>query len=368
MTKARHKALLWLRGSHKLPILAGALGLDLLSYSESFISVYILGNSEIESLLVNDRLSWADIIATCEQVFRWIGEGQVVQQHSSPMYYSLRDGHQAFALPFPACIKPLGIVGNKWGGGSNGNRSSGLRSFTASIILNDAETAAPKALLDANLITSMRTGGHAAVGAKYLARHDSHTIAVIGCGAEGGSFLCALNALFDIHKVNAVARRFSSAKAYADQFGDMLDINIEPMKSVQDAVRNADIISMCSSSSEPVLLDRWIRPGTHVAATRAFIDYDPVFSCTADKWVLGNRDSDEEWLAKPPFVGIPHLSVDNVYADMVEIVSGDNPGRENDDERTTMTHMGMGALDVAMAHEIYQRALAIGLGQVVDIH
>ena len=330
--------------------------------------MYVLGNGEIESLLAEGKLSWSSIIATCEQVFRWIGEGQVIQQHSSPMYYSLRDGHQAFALPFPACIKPLGIVGNKWGGSSNGNRASGLRSFTATILLNDAETARPKALFDASLITSLRTGGHAAVGAKYLARSDSHTVAVIGCGAEGGSFLCALDALFDIRKVNAVARRVTSAKAYAERFGGMLDLDIEPMESVQDAVRDADIICMCTSSPEPLLLDRWIRPGTHVAATRAFIDFDPVFSRTADKWVLGNRKSDEEWLEKPPFVGIPHLSVDNVYADMVQIVRGEKPGRESDEERTTMTHMGMGALDVAMAHEIYQLASTAGIGQVIDIH
>ena len=330
--------------------------------------MYVLGNGEIEGLLAEGKLSWSSIIATCEQVFRWIGEGQVIQQHSSPMYYSLREGHQAFALPFPACIKPLGIVGNKWGGSSNGNRASGLRSFTATILLNDAETARPKALFDASLITSLRTGGHAAVGAKYLARPDSHTVAVIGCGAEGGSFLCALDALFDIRKVNAVARRVASAKAYAERFGDMLDLNIEPMASVQDAVRDADIICMCTSSPEPVLLDQWIRPGTHVAATRAFIDFDPVFSRTADKWALGNRKTDEEWLEKPPFVGIPHLSVDNVYADMVQIVRGEMPGRQSDEERTTMTHMGMGALDVAMAHEIYQLARAAGIGQALDIH
>jgi len=124
---------------------------------------------------------------------------------------------------------------------------------------------------------------------------------------------------------------------------------------------------MCTSSPDPILLDQWIRPGTHVAATRAFLDYDPHFSRTADKWVLGNHQSDEQWLSKPPFVGIPHLSTDNVYADMVQIIRGDKPGREHDHERTTMTHMGMGALDVAMAHQVYRRALDSGLGKFIDM-
>jgi ornithine cyclodeaminase/alanine dehydrogenase-like protein (mu-crystallin family) len=322
----------------------------------------VLNKTEIDGLL-----SWPEIISICENVFRWIDEGEIAQDHMSPIYYSLRDGHQAFALPFPACIKPLNVVGNKWGGGSRQNRAKGLPSFIATISLNDAETGMPVALLEGTSITSMRTAGHAAIGAKYLARPDSSTVAIVGCGAEGGSFLSALNTLFDLKKVNAVAKHPESAQRYASTYGEKLNLDIEPFDTPQEAVNGADIICMCSSAAEPVVFDEWIAPGAHVAATRAFIDYDPKFSSNADKWVLGYRETDGQWLKKPPFSGIRNLSIDSVYADMVEIIAGRKPGRENAGERTIMTHMGMGALDVAVAHEVYQRAKSNGIGRKIEL-
>ena len=322
----------------------------------------VLNKNEIDGLL-----DWPTIIDTCEKVFQWIDEGEVVQEHLSPMYYSLEPGHKAFALPFPACIKPLNVVGNKWGGGSRQNRANGLPSFIASIILNHAESAVPFALMDGACVTSMRTGGHAALGAKYLARPDSQKIAVIGCGVEGGSFLCALNELFDLKKVNAVAKHLESAQGYASKYSRLLDLEIEPFDSPREAIAGADIICMCTSADEPIVLEEWIEAGTHVAATRAFIDYDPKFSQTADKWVLGYRETDLRWLKKPPFADIEGLSVNSVYADLVDIIAGRMPGREREDERTIMTHMGMGALDIAVAFEVFKRAREHDLGQTITL-
>lgn len=322
----------------------------------------VLNRNEIDGLL-----TWPEIISTCEKVFSWIDSGEIVQKHMSPMYYSLQSGHEAFALPFPACVKPLNVVGNKWGGGSRRNREKGLPSFIANISLNDAETSMPLALMDGTSITSMRTGGHAAVGAKYLARPDSETVAVVGCGAEGGSFLSALNELLDLKKVNAVAQHLESAQRYATLYGEKLGLDIEPFDTPREAIHGADIICMCTSAMKPLISEEWITPGTHVAATRAFLDYDPRFSQTADKWVLGYRETDSMWLERPPFSNIENLSTDFVFADLVEIIAGRMPGRENDEERTIMTHMGMGALDVAVAFEAYRRAADQGIGQSIEL-
>ena len=70
---------------------------------------------------------------------------------------------------------------------------------------------------------------------------------------------------------------------------------------------------------------------------------------------------------EPPFSDIDGLLVDNVYADLVDIIAGRMPGRERDDERTIMTHMGMGALDVAVAFEVYKRASELGLGKWIEL-
>lgn len=322
----------------------------------------VLNSDDIAGLM-----TWPDIIETCENVFRWIDKGEVFQEHVSPIYFSDGNGMDGFAIPFPACIVPLGVIGNKWGGGSPRNRARGLRSFNATITLNDMDTALPIALLEGGSITSMRTGAHAAIGAKYLARPDSTSVAVIGCGEEGRSFLHAMSHQFDITDVRAVARTRESAEKYAAEVGAALDLSIEVYDEPREAVKGTDIICMCTSASESILDESWVEPGAHVAATRAFIDFDPTLSATADKWVLGNRESDGGWLKKPPFANIKGIELNSVYGDLVEIVAGRKPGREHEHERTVMTHMGMGAMDVAVAYELYLKAKKIGRGTSVDI-
>ena len=120
---------------------------------------------------------------------------------------------------------------------------------------------------------------------------------------------------------------------------------------------------MVTTSTEPVVLDKMIKPGCHVAATFAFADLDPKFSKTADKWVLGSWARDSEWIESPFFPGGPVLSKKDVYGDLSEIAAGKKPGREKKAERTVMSHLGIGALDVAVAHHVYQLALEKGVGK-----
>jgi ornithine cyclodeaminase/alanine dehydrogenase-like protein (mu-crystallin family) len=318
--------------------------------------LYITGG-EIKGLL-----SWKEIIETCDAVFRWIGKGEIEQYHVSPIRYSGQENSTSFAMPFPALVKPLSVIGNKWGGGSPNNIKAGFPGFTAQIALNDAQTMLPIAIMDGTEVTAMRTGGHAAVGAKYLARKDSETIAVIGCGIEGRSFLAAMDSLFKLKEAKIYDIAKTTAIEYAETMGKKLSLNILPCNSPREAVKNADIICMCTTATEVIVRDEWVEEGCHVAVTKAFTDLDPKFSKTAQKWALGNWKIDSDWFGKPPFSSIPDLSPNDAYADMSEIAIGEKPGREAADERTVMTHMGMGALDVAVGYRVYEAALEKGLG------
>jgi ornithine cyclodeaminase/alanine dehydrogenase-like protein (mu-crystallin family) len=318
--------------------------------------ILFLNRKEIAGLL-----NWGKIVETCDLVFQWIGEEKVEQHHITPLRYYVKET-QAFALPFPAYVKPLKVIGNKWGGGSISNHKKGLPWFTAQITLNDAETLLPIAIMDGTEITAARTGGHAAIGAKYLARKNSEILAVIGCGVEGRSHLFAISELFDLKEVKAFDVDELKTKEYSEKMRNQLGLRVHPCVSPKEAVESADIVCMCTNSMKVVVMDHWIKPGCHVAATRAFLDLDPKFSETADKWVLGNWKIDSDWLDVPPFSQVPDISKDYVYADLTEIVTGKRPGRENKTERTVMSHLGMGALDIAVAHQTYTMALKKGVG------
>jgi ornithine cyclodeaminase/alanine dehydrogenase-like protein (mu-crystallin family) len=213
----------------------------------------------------------------------------------------------------------------------------------------------------------MRTGGHAAVGAKYLARKDSEVVAIVGCGLEGRSHLLAMNEFFKLQEARLFDINKAKAKEYADEMRKQLSINYKICDSPKEATEGADIICMVTTSTEPVVLDEMIKSGCHVAGTFAFADLDPKFSKTADKWVLGSWARDSEWIESPIFPGGSALSKKNVYGDLSEIAVGKKPGREKKTERTVMTHLGIGALDVAVAYHVYQLALEKGVGRILRL-
>ena len=98
---------------------------------------------------------------------------------------------------------------------------------------------------------------------------------------------------------------------------------------------------------------------------RQLFDLDPRAAITCDKWVLGSKEADRRQILEDPVFEDYHLTMENVYADLPEILSGAKPGRERDDETIVYTHFGMGALDVAVGKLIYDKAVKVNAGQII---
>jgi ornithine cyclodeaminase/alanine dehydrogenase-like protein (mu-crystallin family) len=113
----------------------------------------------------------------------------------------------AFLHAMPAFIPALESAGIKWVGGYPENHTRDLPYITGLLVLNDVDTGVPYALMDCTWITAHRTGAATALSAKYLARPDSHTVAILACGVQGRSNLAALAVLFPISRVFAYDTR-----------------------------------------------------------------------------------------------------------------------------------------------------------------
>ena len=322
--------------------------------------IRVLSRSVTESMLDMKR-----VLNIVEETFKWIGEGKVEQRHEEPII-PVKDEEGTricFILGHPAYIKPLNVVGNKWSGASEHSPKLGLLASTGIVILNDPKTAMPFAIVDSATITTIRTACHAGVGAKYLARKSSSIVAIIGCGVQGRSHLEVMNELFKLKEARIYDIRKEAQKIFLDEMSKKFpNLKIEPIETPKEAVKNADIICTVTRSSKPVVLEEWIESGCHVAATNGFNDLDPKFSKKADKWVLGNWERDLMWVKSES-----SLSKKDIYSDLSEIVIGKKHGREHDSERTVMTHLGMGALDVPTAYEAYRRAREKELGDKVRL-
>jgi ornithine cyclodeaminase/alanine dehydrogenase-like protein (mu-crystallin family) len=209
------------------------------------------------------------------------------------------------------------------------------------------------------------------VAAKHLAKKNSKTIAIIGCGAEGRSGLPAFSDFFPLEVVKIYDIKSEAMAAYQQKMSEVVSARIIPSKSAEEAVEEADIILMATLSKTPIVFEPWVPKGCFVAALTRFLDLDYKLSEKVEKWVLGDKKSDghlivdrDKWSDHAQGVVV---SWDNVYADMGEIITGVKPGRENDRERILYTHMGMGAHDLALAQIAYKRAKERGIGTKVRL-
>src|SRR5512135_1848764 len=158
-----------------------------------------LSRADVESV----ALDMPTIIGLLETAFREKGEGRV-EMPPKPGIHTQPD---AFIHAMPAFIPALQSAGIKWVSGYPDNFRRGVPYIAGLLILNDAETGIPYAVMDCTWITAYRTGAASALSAKYFARPDSRVVGILACGVQGRTNLEAMAAQFKIERVYAYDNR-----------------------------------------------------------------------------------------------------------------------------------------------------------------
>lgn len=335
--------------------------------------ILVVSKEEVEALLTP-----AACLERCLDTFRWVGEGLVEQENPANLYVTDRSGPEppyghGVIQSFPAMVRPIGRAAVKWLSSFRNNPLRGLPAISALDLVTDIETGMPLALVDGTSVTNMRTGGHSAVGAKYLARADSSRVAVIGCGNEGRTHLLALDELFDLSGVSAFDIHSETLARFASEMEAKAGVPVTAASGVEEAAAQADIICVVTTARQPVLLESWVPEGAHVCAVNGFFDVEAECAVGFDKWAVGWYERDLAWIEGDEVGRLGGLapgvlSRADIHADLAsEIIPGRKPGREHDRERTMMTHMGMPALDAAVASLAYDLALEAGAGRWIEV-
>ena len=323
------------------------LGKTLLYLSQSDVAAVALG--------------MAEIIAALELMFREKGEGRV----EMPPKIGIHPLPDAFIHAMPAAIPGQKAAGIKWVGGYPENSKRGLPYVTGMLILNDYETGFPIALMDATWITAKRTGAATALSAKYLARRDSATVGILGCGVQGRSNLEALKVFFPLKKIYAYDTHADRGAHFAQEMSSQLGIEAIPVTDPKQAVVNCDIVV----TAGPILrkphasIQRgWLREG----AFASLVDFDsywhPDALQEADKFCTDDVPQLHHYRDLGYFQNIPP-----VHADLGELVTGRKPGREEPQERTIACNLGIALDDMATAPLIYERAIKKGIGTCLPL-
>jgi ornithine cyclodeaminase len=163
-------------------------------------------------------------------------------------------------------VAPIGLAGVKIVGDYVDNYKLGYPSEFGVLNLFDPRTGVPRAILDATVITDMRTGAVTALGARHLARKGSKVLGHIGARGTAYWNIRLLDHLYDFDEIRVHSRRPESRDAFGAKLEQDLGKKIVVTDNWRDCVEGADIVVEASrlSEPEPLLRTEWIKKGAFV--------------------------------------------------------------------------------------------------------
>jgi alanine dehydrogenase len=225
------------------------------------------------------------------------------------------------------------------------------------------------ALIDSIEITIKRTGAATAVAARYLARPDSRSATIIGCGAQGRVQLEALRHGLDIRRVFAVDNDPAAAGQFAAEIAAQ-GLDAQVPATLRAATLDSDVIVTCTTAHTPYLGIADVRPGTFIAAIGA----DNPEKSEIEPALMARGRVVADVRAQCAVMGDLHhalragaMTEADVHAELGQLVAGRRPGRTSADEVMIFDGCGLGIQDAAAAGRAYQRARERGVGARISL-
>jgi ornithine cyclodeaminase len=245
------------------------------------------------------------------------------------------------------------------------NPIKGIPTVTAIVIVLDSQTGQPRALIEGDSLTAIRTGATGGLASEFLAPRNAKRVALFGAGVQARAQLQGLMAVRSIAQVNLFDRSASAAQKLAGEIASWADAPaVNRVSNAKEAIQNVDIIITATTSSEPVFDGNEIKPGTHITGVGS---YTPQMQEVDETTVRRARivvDSREACLAEAGDLIIPKATVD---AELGEIINGVKPGRQSDEEITFFKTVGVAVEDAAAAAAILSEAEKNELGTVLEV-
>lgn len=305
---------------------------------------------------VERLLDIKEVIDVVEEGFRLFSLGKTTAPPR--MNIHVRD-HDGDVLLMPCLAPDLGIFSTKIVSVFPKNLSAGLPTIHAVLIAINPENGVPFLVTEAKVLTGMRTGAATAISIKYLARNDSKTLGIIGCGYQAKWQLLAATKMRDFEEIRIYDIDKSKMHDFKDRFREVFNEKIIPANSVEDLVRRSDVIITATTSKSPFVMKSMVNPGTHISAIGA---YTPDMAEIESKLIAQSKlvvDSREAALLEAGDIiqAINHglITKDDIYAEIGEIIAGKKRGRTSDEEITIFKSVGLSIQDAAVASLLARR-------------
>ena len=310
-----------------------------------------INKEKIASLLPMD-----ECIEVMEKMFRSLANGEILQPLRSLMWLPDKKGLLGM---MPGHAGDLGVMGIKVISVFHNNREAGVPSHQGVVILFDAEHGQPLMIFDGLEITAIRTAAASAVATELLARENAEVLTIIGSGEQAKRHIEAMLVVRKIKQIRLWSRNEKNAVQLANEMSGDYNIPFHVKKTVQEAVKDADIICTVTSSPQPIVMGEWISAGTHINAvgsstastreldtatvlkSKLFTDcYESLFNEAGDFLIPKKEGA---------------ITDNHVKGEIGEVLIGKKKGRKSNEEVTLFKSLGIAAEDIYSAWHVYQK-------------
>ena len=275
-----------------------------------------------------------------------------------------RMGLMPGAIADPACfgVKMISLF--------PGNPARGLSSHRGAMVLFEAETGGAVAMMDASLLTAIRTAAASAVATRALARPSASHLAIVGTGEQAQHHLDAMMCVRDITRLTVAGRSPDKTAVFAaDAAVRYPDLDISHGSDIEAAIASADIVCTVTASPTPIVRGDWLASGTHVNIVGSSIptmrEVDDQMVKRGDIWVDYLPSTLSQAGEIVDMIKAGSFSADQLQGEIGAQLAGEIPGRTSPEQITIYRSLGIAAQDLAAAHHVLTRAQAEGRGHLV---
>jgi ornithine cyclodeaminase/alanine dehydrogenase-like protein (mu-crystallin family) len=326
------------------------------------MTIRVLSGSDIRS-----ALPMREAIEAMRGAFRQLSEGQAIVPLRVNMPVA-DDG--SCVLVMPVHLQQEGHVGLKLVSIMRSNPSRNLPLIQGMMMVMDGTNGQPRALLNAEELTALRTGAASGLATDVLAPAGSRTVAVFGAGTQGRSQLEGVCTVRAIDAAFAIDPHHERRNIFCRKMSERLGVHVQPAERLSDIPR-VDIICTATTSRTPVFADAEVRTGVHINGVGSYsreMREIPPETVVRSMIVVDSRASA---LAEAGDIVMPIqeglMNERDIYAELGEIVSGRMEGRTDRAQITFFKSVGNAVQDLAAASRILLNAERDGLGTTVQL-
>ena len=322
-----------------------------------------------EDIIKSKSLELPKVMETIQNAFIDFYNGEILLPDKISQIFNEESQNRINCMP--STLLKQKISGVKWiSVFPNNPKYYGIPNVSGLLVLSEIEKGLPIAVMEASLITTMRTAAIGAIASKYFAKKESKIYCSIGTGEQAKMHFLSIK---EVHPEINVCKVASKTIEGEQSFIDFCkkrhpDVNFFECKGdFEAAALDSDIIVTAVSCQKPLLKAKTIKQGCFYCHVGGWEDEYAV-PLKANKIVCDHWES-----VKHRSQTISRMYKENklkdedIYADMAEIICGKKLARENDEEFIYFNSVGLSFIDIAVASAIYKDVINNGLGKDVEI-